>query len=177
MEAGILHLSYPPRGWICVYFVKASSGGSPPRRTRRLRACALSPRRLMRQCAPGPCAGTGVPSVRGQSRKERNEVMAKHMTIASPRHGCSGGVNLTIQCSNPSGKSRSPIRKAFVRRFHPMTAFACAPPADEPRRMISRRASSPVAEASSPFSTRRADSTRLRMSIAVGRPPGPRSGS
>ena len=43
MEAGILHLSYPPRGGTCVYFVKASSGGSPPRRTRRLRACALSP--------------------------------------------------------------------------------------------------------------------------------------
>ena len=43
MEAGILHLSYPPRGGTCVYFVKASSGGSPPRRTRQLRACALSP--------------------------------------------------------------------------------------------------------------------------------------
>ena len=30
MEAGILHLSCPPRGGTCVCFVKASSSGSPP---------------------------------------------------------------------------------------------------------------------------------------------------
>ena len=87
MEAGILHLSYPPRGWICVYFVKASSGGRPASSnasTPRVRALAAPPHETMRARAMRR-DGRSVRAWPVKKGKERSHGKAHDHSFTSPR--------------------------------------------------------------------------------------------